>query len=148
MKDVKKSSGNVFADLQVTKPAEALAKAQLARQIVNIIKERGLTQTQAAKILGVDQAKVSALSRGRLSGFSTDRLFRFLNALGQDVKIVVRKKTQKQGQSQAKRGTSGDGTVPAFGLFAKSTLPTLRTLPSTFAHDRTFSPAPLPTCSG
>ena len=96
MKDVKKSSGNVFADLQVTKPAEALAKAELARQIVNIIKERGLTQTQAAKILGVDQAKVSALSRGRLSGFSTDRLFRFLNALGQDVEIVVRKKPKSR----------------------------------------------------
>ena len=96
MKNVKKSSGNVFEDLQVTKPAEALAKAELARQIVNIIKERGLTQTKAAKILGIDQAKVSALSRGRLSGFSTDRLFRFLNALGVDVEIVIRKKPKSR----------------------------------------------------
>ena len=64
MKNVKKSSGNVFEDLQVTKPAEALAKAELARQIVNIIKERGLTQTKAAKILGIDD-RVGTLEVGK-----------------------------------------------------------------------------------
>lgn len=96
MKDVKRSSGNVFADLEVTKPAEALAKAELARQIANIIKEKGITQTKAGEILGIDQAKVSALSRGRLSGFSTDRLFRFLNALGVDVEIVIRNKPKSR----------------------------------------------------
>jgi len=44
----------------------------------------------AAAVLGIDQPKVSALVRGKLEGFSTDRLFRFLNALGQVVEIVVR----------------------------------------------------------
>jgi predicted XRE-type DNA-binding protein len=38
----------------------------------------------------VDQGKVSALVRGRASGFSTDRLFRFLVALGSNIDIVVR----------------------------------------------------------
>jgi hypothetical protein len=28
--------------------------------------------------------------RGRIDGFSADRLFRFLNALGNDVEILVR----------------------------------------------------------
>ncbi len=84
------SSGNVFADIGVVEPEVALAKAELARQIERIVRSRGLTQAEAAKVLGVDQGKVSALVRGRLSGFSTDRLFRFLAALGSRVEIVVR----------------------------------------------------------
>jgi predicted XRE-type DNA-binding protein len=44
----------------------------------------------AAKLLlGIPQPKVSALLNGRLDGFSTERLFRFLNALGCDVKISI-----------------------------------------------------------
>ena len=60
------SSGNVFADLGLADPEEALAKAELARQIGALLAERGLTQAQAAALLGVDQPKVSALVRGRL----------------------------------------------------------------------------------
>ena len=56
------------------------------------IRDRGLTQTAAAAVLGVDQPKVSALLRGRLSGFTIDRLIRYAAALGQDVEIVVRPK--------------------------------------------------------
>jgi predicted XRE-type DNA-binding protein len=89
-KDHEKSSGNVFADIGVSEPDEALAKAELARQIGELIVRRGLNQTAAAKLLGVDQPKVSALLRGRLSGFSTERLFRFLKALGRDVHIVIK----------------------------------------------------------
>ncbi len=89
---VKKSSGNVFADIGLPEPEEALAKAELARRITQIITKLGLTQVQAAKALGVDQAKVSALERGKLAGFSSDRLFRFLNALDRDVEIVIKEK--------------------------------------------------------
>ncbi len=89
---VEASSGNVFADIGVAKPEAALAKAELARQIDYIIRARRLKQVEVAKILGVDQGKVSALVRGRLAGFSTERLFRFLNALGHDVEIVVKKR--------------------------------------------------------
>jgi predicted XRE-type DNA-binding protein len=87
---VETGSGNVFADLGVPQSAEALAKAELAGRICGIIADRKLTQSQAAVLLGVDQPKISALLRGKVSGFSSDRLFRFLNALGQDVRIVVR----------------------------------------------------------
>jgi predicted XRE-type DNA-binding protein len=87
---VEASSGNVFADLGVSKPEEAWAKAELARKIGMLIAERNLTQAAAASLLGIDQPKISALLRGRLQGFSSDRLFRFLNALGSDVEIVVR----------------------------------------------------------
>ncbi len=87
--EVYSGSGNVFADLGLPDADELLIKAQLADQISDLIEERKLTQVEAAKLLGIDQPKVSALVRGRLSGFSTDRLFRFLNALGRDVEIRV-----------------------------------------------------------
>jgi predicted XRE-type DNA-binding protein len=82
-------SDNVFADLGVANPDEYLAKAELAARILKIVVGRGLTQTRAGKLLGISQPKVSALLNGRLDGFSSDRLFRFLNKLGCDVQIRV-----------------------------------------------------------
>jgi predicted XRE-type DNA-binding protein/phage-related protein len=87
-------SGNVFADLGVTDPQEELAKAQLASAIRQAIQRRRLTQTRAAELMGLDQPKVSALMNGKLGGFSSDRLLRFLTALGQDVEIVVKAKSR------------------------------------------------------
>jgi predicted XRE-type DNA-binding protein len=87
---VEEGSGNVFADLGVSDPDLALAKAELVQRIRSLIQERRLTQVKAAKLLGLDQPKVSALVRGRVEGYSIDRLFRFLNALGQRVEIAVR----------------------------------------------------------
>lgn len=89
---ITESAGNVFDDLQVEEPEQALAKAELVSQIAAIIRTRHLSQSRAAEILGVDQPKISALLRGRLSGFSAYRLLRFLNALGQDVEIHIRPK--------------------------------------------------------
>ena len=100
--DITQGSGNVFADLDLPNPEEMLAKAELARRICDLLAERRLTQTKAAALLGVDQPKVSALMRGKLDGFSTDRLFRFLNALGHNVEIVIR---------PARRGDRADTRV-------------------------------------
>ena len=83
------SSGNVFADLGLPNPEELLAKAELANKITVLIRKRGLTQAEAAKLLGVDQPKISSLIRGRLTGFSIERLIRFLLLLGQDIRISV-----------------------------------------------------------
>jgi predicted XRE-type DNA-binding protein len=60
-----------------------------------LIAAEKLTQAQAAQRLGLDQPKVSALVRGRLEGFSTDRLMRFLVLLGRDVHIVIRRRGQR-----------------------------------------------------
>lgn len=89
---VQVGSANVFADLGLPNSEEMLIKAELASKIGEIIETRSLTQMDAAEILGIDQPKVSALIRGRLTGFSTERLFRFLNALGNDVEISVKPK--------------------------------------------------------
>jgi predicted XRE-type DNA-binding protein len=94
------SSGNVFADLGLSNPEEALAKAELANKIAVLIADRRLTQAKAAKLLGIDQPKVSMLLRGRLTGFSLERLMRFLLLLGQDIKITVQ--ASPQGRSKAR----------------------------------------------
>ncbi|MEH2001404.1 MAG: helix-turn-helix transcriptional regulator [Nostoc sp.] len=90
------SSGNVFADLGLSNPEERLLKAELVRKISEIITNLNLTQVQAAEILGIDQPKVSLLIRGRLSGFSTDRLIVYLNKLGSDVEITVKPKPENR----------------------------------------------------
>jgi len=82
-------STNVFADLGLPDADERLAKARIAHQITLIIRQDGLNQSQAAQRLGIDQPKVSALLRGRLAGFSMERLFHFLNKLGRDVRIRI-----------------------------------------------------------
>ncbi len=93
---VERSSGNVFADLGYPNPEEALAKARLSSIIAEILKRRGLTQTQAAKLLGVDQPKVSRLMRGRVREFSLERLIHFLGALGRRVDIVIHSTKRKR----------------------------------------------------
>lgn len=99
---VQTSSGNVFADLGLENSDELLVKAELARKISSIIIKQHITQAEAAEILGVDQPKISALINGKLSGFSTVRLFRFLNALGRDVEIVVKAKPKSRSQAQTR----------------------------------------------
>jgi predicted XRE-type DNA-binding protein len=99
-RDYTVSSGNVFADLGLPNPEEALAKAELAQKIIVLIRKRGLTQIEAAVVLGVDQPKVSALVRGQLSGFSLERLMRFLLRLGQDIKITVHESPHAQSQAR------------------------------------------------
>ena len=86
---IDRGSGNVFDDLGIPNPDLALAKAELVQRIRQLIAERKLTQAKAAELLGLDQPKVSALLRGRVDGYTLDRLFRFLNALGQRVEICV-----------------------------------------------------------
>src|SRR3990167_6042983 len=83
------SSGNVFADLGIPNPEEAMAKAKIAMKIHDTIKKKKLTQAKAAKILKISQPKVSLLLRGYLTDFSLERLLRFLNDLGQNVYISI-----------------------------------------------------------
>ena len=99
-RDYQMSSGNVFVDLGLARPEEALAKAELANRILSILRKRRLTQIRAAQMLGVDQPKISALSRGRLEGFSIERLMRFLVLLGQDVEIHVKQRPRAKSQAR------------------------------------------------
>jgi predicted XRE-type DNA-binding protein len=84
-------SDNVFADLDMPDSEEKLIKAKLAFKINEIIAKKKLKQTQAAKLLGVDQSKISLLACGHLTVFSVERLAHYLTLLHQDVDIVIRK---------------------------------------------------------
>lgn len=84
---ITRGSGNVFADLGFADAEERLAKAKLAREIAN--RCEGMTQKEIAARLEIDQPKVSALLRGQLQQFSTERLMTFIRRVGQDVEIHV-----------------------------------------------------------
>ncbi len=82
-------SGNVFADLGAPNPEQHLAKARLVSKISAVIRERNLTQAEAAELTGIPQPKISSLMRGQFRDFSADRLCRMLNKLGVTVSMVL-----------------------------------------------------------
>lgn len=89
-------SGNVFADLGLRDAEEKQTRVRLAVAINQIIQSRLLSQSAAARLLEVNQPKISALTNYRLDGFSVERLLRFLNALDRDVEIIIRKKPRSR----------------------------------------------------
>lgn len=95
---VTESSGNVFADLGLIHPDQALLKARLTLQVYRTTKERKLTQTQAGDILGTKQPQVSSLMRGQSGAFSVERLMAFITALGHDIEIAIAPSRNKHGE--------------------------------------------------
>lgn len=87
--EIETGSDNVFADLGYEDADEWQRKSQLAAEITRLIGERGLTQTAAATLLGIDQGKVSRLTRGQFRGISESKLLELVTKLGRDVKIVL-----------------------------------------------------------
>ena len=97
-----KSSGNVFADFgfSPSATAELTVKSTLITTIGDTIRERELTQQEAAKLCGTDQPTLSKVLRGRMESVTIDKLAAWLNALGRTVEIHVRPydRTAKSGQ--------------------------------------------------
>ena len=86
------SSGNVFADLGLKDADEKQTKVLLAVAINRILYARRISQVAVARLLHVNQPKISALFNYRLEGFSVERLMHFLNALDRDVEITIRRR--------------------------------------------------------
>jgi predicted XRE-type DNA-binding protein len=99
--EYEKSSGNVFADLGFPDSEQELAKAKLTAQIYKLLKAQGLTQKEAARLLGTTQPQVSALMRCRPVSISVGRLMEFLTLLGQDINVTVKPSVQHR---RGKRG--------------------------------------------
>ncbi|HXO20907.1 MAG TPA: helix-turn-helix transcriptional regulator [Thermoanaerobaculia bacterium] len=93
---VRRSSANVFRDLGFSEDeAENLKiRADLMIELTSLIEARGLTQVDAAKLLGVTQPRVSDLTRGRIDRFSVDGLIEMLGRAGARVSVVVRQRSQ------------------------------------------------------
>jgi len=89
---VEKSSGNVFRDIGFN-PEEAASlriRSELMLKLSEILKQRGLTQAAAAKLMGVTQPRVSDLVRGKIDLFSIDTLIDMISRAGGQVRIAVR----------------------------------------------------------
>ncbi len=94
--DYEVGSDNIFSDLGLENAEEELLKSDLTAEISSLIKRKKLTQAQTAKILGVDQPRISSLLRGRFDLFSIEMLMHFLTFLGQDIQIVVKPKPRNR----------------------------------------------------
>jgi predicted XRE-type DNA-binding protein len=88
--EIREGSTNVYADLGYPDAEEMLIKARLVRKISEIVRSKGLTQIETAKVLGLTQPKISALFRGQFRGISERKLIDCLTNLGRDVEIVVK----------------------------------------------------------
>ena len=86
---IEDGSTNVYADLGYENAAEMQRKSQLAAEIARAIKARRLTQQEAAELLGIDQSKISRITRGQFRGVSEAKLLELVTKLGHDVKIIV-----------------------------------------------------------
>src|SRR5947209_3070711 len=96
--EVYHGSGNVFADLGLPDAEELQAKALVSIHIERLIEANGWKQAEAARRMGLAQPDISNILRGRLNGFTLDRLFACLNALDQDVEINIRPRRGRHGK--------------------------------------------------
>lgn len=94
--EIHEGSGNVYRDLGFPDAEEMLVKAQLVHKISEIIRSKGLTQVEAAKILGLTQPKLSGILRGQFRGVSERKLIDCLTSLGRDVEIVIKDAPQRR----------------------------------------------------
>jgi predicted XRE-type DNA-binding protein len=88
--EVDEGTGNVFADLGLSDSEERLLKANIIAELIRLIKDRGLTQVKAAKLVGVSQPDLSHLLRGDFDDYSAERLMKMLTVFEQDIEIVMK----------------------------------------------------------
>jgi predicted XRE-type DNA-binding protein len=88
--EVSTGSGNVFADLGLADADKLKIKTGLVIEIRKAMRNRGLTQQEAAKRMGITQPKVSDMMRGDFTNLSERKLMDCLTRLGYDIEINVR----------------------------------------------------------
>ncbi len=93
---IEQSSGNVFADLGLPNAGQELLKAELTLHVHRRLKQRGMTQAGAAKLLRTTKKQVCALMGLKPVAVSVGRLMEFLTILGQDVQVRVKPASRSQ----------------------------------------------------
>ena len=106
------STKSVYADLGYKNHEEMETKANLTMEIGKTIKKKKLTQTKAAKLLGISQPKLSDLLRGHFRGYSVERLMNFLTELGKDVNIVIKNQENRKGRVKVFSNEESHRNVP------------------------------------
>ena len=94
---VERGSANVFADLGLDDADAHLLKTGLVSCIDDIVSKRGITETEAARLLGLSQLDTSDLLRGDFREHSLQRLLCLLISLGCDIDIVIRQPQSASG---------------------------------------------------
>ena len=89
--EMDEGSANVYADLGYANAEEMQRKSSLAAEIARSIKARHLTQEAAAALLGIDQAKISKITRGQFRGVSEAKMLELVAKLGHNIKITIGK---------------------------------------------------------
>jgi len=94
--EVTRGTANLFADLGFPDASERQARLRLAYALNDVLEERHHSLADAAKLLGISRASVSALREYKLSGFSLERLMKLITAVGLDVQITIRRKRRSR----------------------------------------------------
>src|SRR6185295_14759551 len=93
---IRRGTGNIFADLGLPDADTHLLKAQLVSRLQDILDDLKITQTEAARIVGVSQPDISRILKGRFRDVSVERTMQMLARLGCDVDIVVKPRGRKK----------------------------------------------------
>lgn len=102
-----KSTGNVFRDLGYPDPEarNLMMRSDLLIAIEKLVNNCGLTQSIAAKQLGLTQSRLNQLLRGHLDRFSLDALVEIATRAGLEVRLSCRMsknfKSIRRGLNQA-----------------------------------------------
>jgi predicted XRE-type DNA-binding protein len=95
---VTRSSGNIFADIELPKASEHEIKARVVLTLGRAIDSLEITQAEAARRIGIAQSDLSKILRGNFSGFSLERLLNAVVKLGNDVEIKI--KARRKGDNE------------------------------------------------
>lgn len=90
---IEKGSGNVFRDIGFP-PGQAqnlFMRAELMLKIEQFVRKSGMTQKEAARLLGITQPRLNLLLKRKIELFSLDALVNMVARAGMQVKLTVRK---------------------------------------------------------
>jgi predicted XRE-type DNA-binding protein len=87
--EIIEGSGNVFRDVGLPDPDTKLIKADLAAEIIRVLRTAKLSNVAAARRAGVAETDISRIRHADLNRFTIDRLVRILNRLDRRVEVVI-----------------------------------------------------------
>lgn len=86
-----RGSDNPFRDAAIPDADTELIKADLAAEIIAVLKRRKLSARAAGKVVAMAHSDIVKIRNARLDGFSIERLVRILNALDRRVHVKIKK---------------------------------------------------------
>lgn len=87
--DLSRDGGNGNRGLRWPDLEARQMRAELAAEIIRVLRGRRLSQRKAAEVTGLAQPDISRINNADLKGFTIDRLVTVLNRLGRHVAIRV-----------------------------------------------------------